>query len=156
MKKIRTVRPGLARWAVVPLRLIVGYGFMQHGYAKLARGPGQFAGVLHTLGVPAPELSARVTIAVELLGGLAVLAGVLVPLVSVPLAAILLVAMCKVHLAYGFNSVKLLAVTDAGPQFGRPGYEVTLLYLGCLAAIVLGGSGPCSVDGVLARRRTGA
>ena len=101
-------------------------------------------------------MSGLVTITVELLGGLAVLSGVLVPLVSVPLAAILLVAMFKVHLAYGFNSVKLLAVTDAGPQFGRPGYEVTLLYLGCLAALVLGGSGPCSVDSLLGRPITRA
>ena len=29
----------IARWAPVPLRLIVGYGFMEHGFAKLARGP---------------------------------------------------------------------------------------------------------------------
>jgi uncharacterized membrane protein YphA (DoxX/SURF4 family) len=34
------------------LRLIVGYGFIVHGYAKLARGPETFAIVLHTLGVP--------------------------------------------------------------------------------------------------------
>ena len=36
-----------ARWAAIPLRLIVGYGFMAHGYAKMARGPDQFAAVLH-------------------------------------------------------------------------------------------------------------
>jgi hypothetical protein len=29
-----------------PLRLIVGLGCMQHGYAKLARGPEHFAGIL--------------------------------------------------------------------------------------------------------------
>lgn len=28
----------IARWAPVPLRLIVGYGFMEHGFAKLVRG----------------------------------------------------------------------------------------------------------------------
>ena len=26
------------RWAPIPLRLIVGYGFMEHGFAKLGRG----------------------------------------------------------------------------------------------------------------------
>ena len=31
-------RSPIARWAPVPLRLIVGYGFMEHGFAKLARG----------------------------------------------------------------------------------------------------------------------
>jgi len=30
-------RSAIARWASVPLRLIVGYGFMEHGFAKLAR-----------------------------------------------------------------------------------------------------------------------
>lgn len=36
-------RSALARWAPIPVRLIVGYGFMEHGYAKLARGPDSFA-----------------------------------------------------------------------------------------------------------------
>jgi len=134
------------RWAAIPLRLIVGYGFIAHGYAKVARGPDQFAAVLHALSVPAPQVMAWTTIAVELLGGLAVLVGALVPLVSVPMAGVLLVAMFKVHLAYGFSSIKLLSVTEVGPQFGRPGYEVNLLYLACLATLVLGGSGPWSVD----------
>ena len=31
----------------MPPRLIVGFGFIQHGYAKLARGPEDFINVLH-------------------------------------------------------------------------------------------------------------
>src|SRR4051812_15774808 len=143
----------LGYWAAMPVRLIVGYGFIAHGYAKLARGPESFIAVLHALGVPAPELMGWATILVELVGGLAVLVGALVPLVSVPLAAILVVAMVTVHLPYGFSSVKLLAVTADGPQFGRPGYEVNLLYLACLATLVFGGPGPFAVDGLLARLR---
>jgi putative oxidoreductase len=142
----------LAGWAAIPLRLIVGYGFVAHGYAKMVKGPEQFAGVLHALGVPAPEVMGWATIVVELVGGLAVLVGALVPLVSVPMAVVLLVAMFKVHLAYGFSSIKLLSVTEAGAQFGRPGFEVNLLYLACLATLVLGGAGPWSVDGVIAAR----
>ena len=129
------------RWAAIPLRLIVGYGFVAHGYAKMVRGPAQFAGVLHALGVPAPQVMAWATIVVELAGGLAVLVGALVPFVSVPMAAVLLVAMFKVHLPYGFSSVKLLSVTEAGAQFGRPGYEINLLYLACLATLVMGAPG---------------
>jgi hypothetical protein len=30
-------RSPIARWAPVPLRLIIGYGFMEHGFAKVAR-----------------------------------------------------------------------------------------------------------------------
>src|SRR5258706_13382976 len=51
-------RPWVARWAPIPLRLIVGYGFMAHGFAKLARGPEAFPVILHALGVPAPHFLA--------------------------------------------------------------------------------------------------
>jgi putative oxidoreductase len=139
-------------WAAIPLRLIVGYGFMAHGYAKIVNGPDHFIAILHALGVPAPQLMGWLTILIELFGGLAVLAGAFVAVVSVPMAAILLVAIFTVHLPYGFSSVKLLAITAAGAQFGQPGYEVDLLYLACLAALVLGGAGPLAVDGFLARR----
>ena len=66
---------------------------------------------------------------------------------------VLLVAMFKVHLPYGFSSIKLVAITAAGPQFGPPGYECNLLYLACLATLVLGGSGPLAIDGFLKGRR---
>jgi putative oxidoreductase len=140
------------RWAAIPLRLIVGYGFMQHGYAKIVHGPENFVGILHAIGVPAPALMAWATILVELVGGLAVLAGAFVPLVAVPMAAVLLVATFTVHLPNGFSSIKLLAVTAAGAQFGQPGYETDLLYLACLAALVLGGSGPLAIDDVIRKR----
>ena len=146
-------RSPIARWAPVPLRLIVGYGFMELGFAKLARGLDAFPTILQALGVPAPHLMGWLTILVEIFGGLAVLLGTLVPLASIPMAAVLLVAMFTVHLPYGFSSIKLQAVTAAGAQFGPPGYETDLLYLACLAALVLGGSGPLAIDGLLAKRR---
>lgn len=119
---------------------------LAHGYAKLVNGPEHFAASLHGLGVPAPHATAWVTIVFELVGGLAVLLGAWIPLVSIPLAAILLVAAITVHRSYGFSSIKLRAVTEAGPQFGPPGYETNLLYLAALATLVLGGSGPWSID----------
>lgn len=142
----------LKRWAPIPLRLIVGYGFMEHGYAKVVHGPAHFAAILHAMNVPAPELMAWLTILTELIGGAAVLLGVLVPLASIPMAAVLLVAMFTVHLPYGFSAIKLQAVTSAGAQFGPPGFEVDLLYLACLAALVLGGTGPLTIGGMLRRR----
>ena len=146
-------RSPIARWAPIPLRLIVGYGFMEHGFAKLARGPEAFPAILQALGVPAPHLMGWLTILVEIVGGLAVLLGALVPLASIPMAAELLVATITVHLPYGFSSIKLQAVTAAGAQFGPPGFETDLLYLACLAALVLGGSGPLAIDGFLTKRR---
>jgi putative oxidoreductase len=139
-------RPSVAVWAPIPLRLIVGYGFMEHGFAKLSKGPEVFAAILHTIGVPAPHLMAWLTILTELIGGLAVLVGAFIPLVSLPMAAVLFVAMLTVHLPYGFSSIKLLSVTSGRAQFGPPGYELDLLYLACLAALVLGGTGPMAID----------
>jgi putative oxidoreductase len=141
------------RWSAIPLRLIVGYGFVAHGYAKIAGGPDHFAAMLGGLGVPAPHVMAWCTIVIELAGGLAVLAGACIPLVSIPLAAVLLVAAITVHLPYGFTSIKLRAVTAAGPQFGPPGYETNLLYLAALATLVLGGSGPFALDTVFTANR---
>jgi putative oxidoreductase len=143
----------IARWAPIPLRLIVGYGFMEHGFSKLSKGPDAFAAILQAMGTPAPRLMSWATILVELLGGLAVLLGAFVPLVSIPMAAVLLVAIFTVHLPYGFSSIKLQAVTSAGAQFGPPGYETNLLYLACLAALVLGGPGPLAIDGLIRRHR---
>jgi putative oxidoreductase len=138
--------PSVARWAPLPLRLIVGYGFMEHGFAKLSRGPEAFAAILHTMGVPAPHLMAWLTILTELIGGLAVLLGAFVPIVSLPMAAVLFAAMLTVHLPYGFSSIKLLSVTSGRAQFGPPGYELDLLYIACLATLVFGGSGPMAID----------
>lgn len=158
MDKIRSVSAALlaetsplVAWAPLPIRLIVGYGFLEHGLAKAARGLDAFPAILAALGVPFPTLLGLATIAVEIGGGLLVLAGALVPLASVPMAVVLLTAMFTVHWQYGFSSIKLRAITPTGAQFGPPGYETDLLYLAGLAALVLGGSGPFSVDRLLGR-----
>jgi len=44
-------------------------------------------------------------------------------------------------------------VTADGPRFGPPGYETNLLYLACLATLVIGGSGPYALDAFLRRDR---
>jgi putative oxidoreductase len=138
----------IARCSPMALRLIVGLGFMEHGVAKLARGPGNFTAILYHIGVPAPHLMAWATILIEVLGGWAILTGCFVTLASIPMAAVLLVAIFTVHLPNGFSSIKLLAVTPAGAQFGQPGYESDLLYLASLVALVLGGPGPLAIDGL--------
>jgi putative oxidoreductase len=141
------------RWAPIPLRLIVGYGFMEHGLAKLSKGPENFAAILHALRVPAPHFMAWLTMLTELIGGLAVLLGAFVPLASLPMAVLLFVAIFTVHLPYGFSSIKLMSVMAGRAQFGPPGYEVNLLYLACLAALVLGSSGPMALDDYLRKKR---
>jgi putative oxidoreductase len=140
-------------WAPLPLRLAIGYGFIAHGWAKLSRGPAGFARLLDQIGAPLPELTAWVSTLIEILGGLAILAGAFVAVVSVPLIVMMLVAMFTVHLRYGFSAINTIGLTADGPQFGPPGYEVNLLYVAGLVALILGGAGPFSIDRLLARRQ---
>jgi putative oxidoreductase len=146
------VQTCIAPYAAWPLRLIVGYGFFYHGYAKLGRGPEHFTGLLQAMGMPEPALLAWLTILVEVFGGIAILIGFGVPVAAVPMAIILIVAMFTVHLPYGFSSIKLLAITPNGAQFGMPGYEADLLYLAALAALVMAGPGRFAVDNLIMDR----
>lgn len=130
----------------LPIRLIVGYGFMEHGYAKLDRGVEGFAHILQAIGMPFSSLLAWSTVLIEILGGLAILLGAFVALASIPMAIVLIVAILTVHLPNGFSSIKLQSFGPDGAHFGQPGYECDLLYLAGLAALVLGGAGPLSID----------
>jgi putative oxidoreductase len=153
LERMARLMPSLrVDWYAIPLRVIVGFGFLQHGYAKLARGPEDFTGILHALGMPHAALLAWATILVEIFGGLAVLLGAFIPLAGLPMAFVLLVAIFTVHLPNGFSSIKLQSVSAAGAHFGQPGYETDLLYLAGLVALVLGGSGPLALDRWLLRR----
>jgi len=145
--------PAPAHWYALPLRLIVGFGFVQHGYAKLSRGADGFIAILHAMGVPFADLLGWATIIVEIVGGLLILAGAFVPVAAAAMIVLLLVAIFTVHLPNGFSSIKLVSYDAAGAHFGQPGYETDLLYIAGLLALCLGGAGPLSVDGYLKGRR---
>ena len=136
----------ISRYGALPLRAIVGIGFLEHGYSKLSKGPEAFASILNSLHVPLPHLAAYLTIGVELLGGAALLLGAFVSWVSIPAIVVLLTAMFTVHLPYGFSSIKLKAIVDGRAQFGPPGYECDLLYAACILTLILLGPSPWSFD----------
>jgi putative oxidoreductase len=143
-----------AGWYAVPLRLIVGLGFVEHGYAKLARGADGFIAILHAIGIPFADLLGWATIVVEILGGLLILFGAFVPVAALPMIVVLLVAVFTVHLPNGFSSIKLMSYDATGAHFGQPGYETNLLYIAGLLALSIGGAGPLSLDGYLSTRRS--
>ena len=79
------------------------------------------------------------------------IAGIFLPLVSIPLAIVLLTALFSIHFQYGYFSVKLAEVTAAGTKFGTVGYEIITIYLAGLIALALGGPGRLSLQPVVDR-----
>jgi putative oxidoreductase len=152
LSAVDRAHPGIARYAALPIRLMVGYGFLAHGLAKLAKGAGAFASILHAAGVPASQIMAWATICTEIIGGVAILLGAFVTLVSIPSIVLLAVAVFTVHLPYGFSSIKLLSFSNGRAQFGPPGYETDLLYIACFVALMLSGPSPWSVDAYRLRK----
>ena len=141
-------------WALLPLRVIVGVGFLAHGMAKWHRGPEKFAKLLLLIGTPNPLATAWLVTALEVFGGLAIIIGAFVLLASIPLFISMVVAMLTIHVHYGFSAVNTVGLTATGPVFGPPGYEINLLYMCALAALALVGPGALSVDQWLRSRDT--
>lgn len=141
------LRPALAaRWALLPMRVVVAVGFLAHGAAKWNRGPAKFAALLDRIGISAPMAAAWSTTAVELLCGSALLIGLWVTVACIPLVATMLVAMFTIHVHYGFSAVNTVGLTADGPRLGPPGYEINLLYIAILAALAVSGPTALSVD----------
>ena len=134
------------------LRLAIGFGFMVHGWAKLSRGPEGFEKLLNQIHVPFPHIMAWVSPLVEVLGGFAIFAGIFVSLAAVPLICTMLVAMFSIQIHYGYSSVKTIGLTPHGPLFGPPGYEINLLYVAGLIALIISGAGKFSLDAIMAAK----
>ena len=79
--------------------------------------------------------------------------GAFVAIASIPLILSMLGAMFTVNIKYGFSAINTIGLTPEGPQFGPPGYEINLLYIAGLVALILGGAGPLSIDALRSRRR---
>jgi putative oxidoreductase len=136
-------------WAILALRLVIGLGFMVHGIAKWSHGPANFGKLLQQIGAPLPTQTAWLVTLLETFGGLAILLGFAVTLLSVPLIASMLVALFTVQIHYGFSSVNTIELKPSGPVFGPPGYEINLLYTAGLLVIASAGPGAASPDGEL-------
>jgi putative oxidoreductase len=138
----------LSEWGPLPLRLILGFGFVYHGFPKVSSVEGHqtFAAMLSGMSVPAPGVMAWVVGLVEVAGGVALIVGAFVVVASVLLTCDMLVALFKAHLAAGFSFINIKGMGPDGPIFGLPGYEVNLLYIGALLTLILAGAGALSID----------
>jgi putative oxidoreductase len=133
-------------WAPVPLRLILGFGFTIHGWDKISDGTEGLQGMLQMIGIPGGAATAWMVALLEFFGGLALIAGALIPIVASLLIVDMLVAMATVHLPHGFSFMNLTGIGTEGPTFGMPGYEINLLYIAGLGALILGGAGAYAID----------
>lgn len=147
--------PTSQHWWPMPLRLMLGFGFLYHGLPKVASSPGHamFVGMLRDIGVPAPDATAWFVGVVEVAGGLALLAGAFVALATIPLIIDMLVAAFTVHLPAGFSFMNVIGMNESGPVLGMPGMEIPFLYIAGLLALLIGGAGAWSVDAHMAAAR---
>lgn len=119
-------------------RLGIGVIFLVHGLQKWDMGIDAVAGMFGAAGIPLPTVAAVFTVAVEILGSLAFIVGLALPLVGVAYAVIGAGAVLFVHLDAGLT----------GPN----GYELVLAL--AVAGLALGfNGGRFSLDHLIAGRR---
>lgn len=121
--------------ALLLLRVAVGVTFIVHGVDKLQDLAGTEA-FFDSLGIPLPALMAPLVAALETFGGIALIAGLLVPLVGLGLAVNMLVAGLTAHTGSGF-------LASGG------GYELVLVLGAAALALAVAGAGRLSLDGLL-------
>ncbi len=134
------------RAGALPLRLMLGIGFIIHGLPKFGAGHQMFLASLQGMGLPQPELTAWLIAVLEVGGGLLLLVGYQVRIVAILFSIEMLVAIIKVHAPSGFNAVNITSTGPNGVTFGMPGFEFPLLYLAMLVSLTLSGAGSLSLD----------
>ena len=130
-------QPTLTTAARTILRIVTGFLFAAHGWQKfneftIAGTQAAFA----QMGVPAANLVAPVTATLELVGGVALILGVLTRVFAALLAVNMLGALILVH-------------ASAGVFVATGGYELVLILAAAALAVALVGAGKVSVDKAL-------
>jgi putative oxidoreductase len=115
------------------LRGIPGAIFAYHGWQKLDRGVDGFSGFVDSLGVPFPKLAAWLVVALELVGGCMLIAGLFSRLLGVlfTIEMILTTALVKV---------------DIGLIAESAGAELDLALLAAMVGVAVIGPGMLSFD----------
>jgi putative oxidoreductase len=123
--------PGSGDWGRLVLRVVLGLIFAVHGAQKVfVFGLDGTAGFMAKNGVPLPMVAAIVVMAVELVGGLALILGLGTRVAAALIAIDMVVAMLLVSLKRSFMG----------------GYEFELMLLAASASLALLGGGALSLD----------
>lgn len=121
-------------------RIAIGVVFLAHGLQKWDKGVEATATMMAGSGMPLPTVAAVFTIAVEIIGSIAFIVGLALPLVGIGYAVVGLGAVFAVHLDNGLT--------------GDGGYEFVLVL--ALAGLALGfNGGRIALDHLLFGRKRG-
>lgn len=123
------------------LRVVIGLIMAAHGAQKLLGwwgGPGMknWTAGMTRMRLRPPMAWAWISVLGEVLGGLGLATGLLIPLPNLAIAGAMLVAIALVHWPKGFWN-------------GKGGYEFNLSILAAITAIALAGPGAYSLDALL-------
>ena len=130
-------------WGITILRVVVGIVFLVHGGQKVfVYGFAGVQGAFGHMGIPMPAIAGPFIALLELVGGIALVVGILTRWFAILFAIEMLVAILKIHLRGGF--------------FMPSGIEFALTLLAASVALAMSGPGAVSVDRVVASKRSGA
>lgn len=133
LSSINGALDALRPYALVAIRIALGFLLVRHGLDKFDTGLSNVAGAFDGWGVPLPEVSARFVAIFEVIGGAALILGVATRLMAAIMILVLLGAIYFVKLDVGVLG----------------GWETDLAYISGLLALVFFGPGVPSLDRVL-------
>ena len=122
-----------SNFGLLLLRVAFGAIFIIHGYPKLFKTFGQFAGYLQSMRVPLPKLAALVVGLVEFVGGILIIMGFLTQWVAIPIAIDMIMAIYLVRRKF------------------VSGWEFDFILLAAALMLLFVGAGSISVDAMLVR-----
>ncbi|RPA57619.1 DoxX family protein [Gordonia oryzae] len=142
---------GVRSIALLAARMILGIIFIAHGWQKLhVYHLSGVEGMLKGIGAPAPSVSAYILTWAELGGGILLVLGLLLPLVSIVLVVDMIGAIYYTHWEQGF-----WVAAQAADMPAKIGWEWPLALIAGLLAVGFANAGHFAVDTYAFRRRGG-
>ena len=132
-------------WSLLVVRLGLGVVFFAHGAQKVLGwfgGPGLGGTIKMFQGLGVPPAATTLAAFIELVGGVAMITGLLARPAAIGIVIVMLVAISKVHGKHGF-------FLNLGVPGKGPGFEFNFALIVMALAILIGGAGVLSLDRVI-------